>query len=714
MTGGALPVEGANELLKKFDPTRRKTFLKEAWLDRDLAWLDFNGRVLNEALDERTPLLERLKYLGIFTSNLDEFFMKRVGAMRTRAFASADPATIEEFNAHVGRLRAALYPMLLEQARCYESLRPVLARHGIRLASWQDLTDAQRAEAADYFDTHVSPALTPLSLDPSHPFPFMSNLSTSWGFELRDPATEERLNVRVKVPNRIPQWTALQADVPAGQRCYLSLQDLVRHNAHKLFPGTEIEHAALFRVSRNADVALEDDADYSLRELIEEQVRQRRFQPVVRLEFSESPWPEVRDGLMSRFELREGDVYELPGQLDYTTLFEIASLPVPELRDKPWTPMVPPALDEEADLFALIRAGDVLVHHPYESFDATVERFIRDAADDPATTTIKMTVYRFGDDTPFVRSLIKAAESGKQVACIVELKARFDEERNLHWANELQKAGDHVIYGVRGLKTHTKLALVVRREGGGLRCYAHIGTGNYHVKTARLYTDFGLFTCDPVLTRDVVNLFHYLTGYSRRPKFERLLVAPINMRQRFLELIAREAGNAQAGRPARIVAKFNQLEDLPIGEALSQASQAGVSIDLIVRGFCCLRPGVPGWTENVRIRSIVGRFLEHGRVFHFANGDADPLAGDFYIGSADWMDRNLSRRVEAIAPVDARHLRERLWEVLQVQLEDQRNAWQMQPDGGYRQLQAAKGATDVARHGSHVTLMKRTKLRLRR
>ncbi len=687
---------------------------RDAWIDRDLSWLDFNRRVLSEALDERTPLLERLKFLGIFTSNLDEFFMKRVGAMRTRAYASGSPGAIEEFNLHVATLRAALLPMLLEQARCLERLRPALAEQGIRLASWEDLTDPQCAEASDYFDRNVSPALTPLSLDPSHPFPFMSNLSTSWAFVLRDPATEERLNVRVKVPNRIPQWTVLHADVPQGQRCFLSLQDLLRHEAYKLFPGTEIEHAMLFRVSRNADVALEEDADNSLKELIEEQLRQRRFQPVVRLEFSENPLPEVRDGLRARFDLRDGDLYELPGPIDYSTLFEIASLPAPGLRDTPWTPMIPASLDEDADLFAAIRAGDVLVHHPYESFDASVERFIRDAANDPATTTIKMTVYRLGDDTPFVRSLIKAAESGKQVACIVELKARFDEERNLHWADELQKAGDHVIYGVRGLKTHTKLALVVRRESTGLRCYAHIGTGNYHVKTARQYTDFGLFTCDPVLTRDVVNLFHHLTGYSREPRFERLLVAPINMRERFVELIGREAGNARAGRPARIVAKLNQLEDLPICEALSQASRAGVPIDLIIRGFCCLRPGVAGLTENVRIRSVVGRFLEHARVFHFANGADDPLDGEFFIGSADWMDRNLTRRVEAIAPVDARQLRERLWEVLQVQLEDQRNAWQMQPDGSYVQLTAGRTASETARDGSHQALMKRTLARLRR
>ncbi len=406
-------------------------------------------------------------------------------------------------------------------------------------------------------------------------------------------------------------------------------------------------------------------------------------------------------------------MYELPGILDYTSLHEIASLPVPELRDPPWTPLPPIGMDADEDIFASIRAGDVLVHHPYESFDASVERFIRDAAGDASTTTIKMTVYRLGDDTPFVRSLIKAAENGKQVACCVELKARFDEERNLHWAEELQKAGDHVIYGVRGLKTHTKLALVVRREGDGLRSYAHIGTGNYHVKTARLYTDFGLFTCDPVLTRDVVNLFHHLTGYSRRPKFEKLLVAPLNMRERFVALIRREADHARDGRAARIVVKLNQLEDAPICEALCEASNAGVTIDVIARGFCCLRPGIAGLTENLRVRSVIGRFLEHGRVFYFANGREDPIDGDYYLGSADWMDRNLSRRVEAVAPVENRHLRERLWEVLQVQLADERNAWQMQADGTYTQLRPASRAPKLAREGTHVTLMKRARARAR-
>jgi polyphosphate kinase len=693
---------------------RRRALLAGAWFDRDLSWLEFNRRVLSEALDERTPLLERLKFLAIFTSNLDEFFMKRVGAMRTRAYASRNPATVDQFHAHMMRLREALFPMLVERAACFEQLRPALAAEGVRLARWEDLGDDQRHEACAYFDSHVSPALTPLSLDPSNPFPFMSNLSTSWGFVLRDPESTEPVHVRVKVPSTIQQWVPLRTGVPDGERAYVALQDIVRHNAYKLFPGVTVEAATLFRVSRNADIAIEEDTDNSIRELVEEQVRQRRFQPVVRLESDQSPRREIRAGLMDQFGLRDSDVYELDGPLDYTTLFEVASLPVPALRDPPWTPLVPLGLDEDGDMFAAIRAGDVLVHHPYESFDASVERFIRDAANDPSTTTIKMTVYRLGDDTPFVRSLIKAAENGKQVACLVELKARFDEERNLHWANELQKAGDHVIYGVRGLKTHTKLALVVRREGDGLRAYAHIGTGNYHVKTARMYTDFGLFTCDPAITRDVVNLFHHLTGYSRAPVFEHLLVAPLDMRDRFLGLIGREIEHARAGRPARIVAKMNQLEDLPVCEALSEASQAGVPIDLVIRGFCCLRPGVPGWTENLRVRSIVGRFLEHGRVFHFANGAADPLDGEFYIGSADWMDRNLSRRVEAVAPVRARHLRERLWEDLSVQLEDRRNAWQMQPDGSYQRLQAGADASKTAREGTHLTHMKRTRSRLRR
>ncbi|MCP5197124.1 MAG: polyphosphate kinase 1 [Gammaproteobacteria bacterium] len=692
----------------------REGLLAHAWRDRDLSWLDFNWRVLHEALDERTPLLERLKFLAIFTSNLDEFYMKRVGLLRGVAqVVSEDDPTARGGVARdrLAQIRQTVLGQLEEQACCYRDLLPALADHGIFLTGWEVLTDAQRDEAGDFFDRNVSPALTPLGLDPAHPFPFVSNLSTNWGFILHNPDTEEYVPVRVKIPTMLPSWIPLKADATPGERRFLRLEDLIRHSADKLFPGMELIDATLFRILRNAEIEL-DEEEESLREAVTEALQQRRFQPVVRMDLAPDAHPALRQGLMERFELSDDDVYELPGLLDYTGLFQIAGLDVPALRDPHWSPLPPLRLpNEEVDICAAIQAGDLLLHHPYESFDMSVEDFISDAAIDPQTVAIKMTVYRVGDDTPFVRSLIRAAEAGKQVACVIELKARFDEARNLLWAQELQKVGAHVTYGVMGLKTHTKVALVVRKEGHDLRCYAHIGTGNYHVKTARLYTDVGLLTCDPVLTTDVVNLFHYLTGCSRTPQFKKLLVAPINMRQRFLASIEREIEYHRAGQPARIIAKMNQVEDLEMARALSAASQAGVSVDLIVRGFCCLIPGVPGWTEQVRVRSIIGRFLEHSRIFHFANGQNDPLAGEFFIGSADWMHRNLSGRVEAAAPVEDRAARERLWEILDICLRDDRQAWRMQPDGAYVQSQPAEEATGPTAMGTHAWLMDLTRRR---
>jgi polyphosphate kinase len=687
--------------------------LAHAWRDRDLGWLDFNRRVLHEALDERTPLLERLKFLAIFTSNLDEFYMKRVGLLRGVAEVQSedDPAARGGARDRLAQIRRTVLEQLGDQARCYRELVPLLASHGILLAEWSELTETQREEASRFFDRNVSPALTPLGLDPAHPFPFMSNLSTNWGFILRNPDTDEYVPVRVKIPTLLPAWIPLKADLNPGERRFLRLDDLIRHSADKLFPGMELIDATLFRILRNAEIEL-DEEEASLREAVTEALQQRRFEPVVRMDFAPDANPALRQGLMERFELSDDDVYELPGLLDYTGLFQIAGLDVPALRDPHWTPLPPPRLpNEDVDIFAAIQAGDLLLHHPYESFDLSVENFISDAAIDPHTVAIKMTVYRVGDDTPFVRSLIRAAEAGKQVACVIELKARFDEARNLLWAEELQKVGAHVTYGVLGLKTHTKVALVVRKEGHDLRCYAHIGTGNYHVKTARLYTDVGLLTRDPIITADVVNLFHYLTGCSRTPHFQKLLVAPLNMRQRFLESIEREIEHHRAGRPARIVAKMNQIEDLDMARALSAASQAGVPVDLIVRGFCCLVAGVPGWTENVRVRSIIGRFLEHSRIFHFANGQDDPLAGEFFIGSADWMHRNLSGRVEAATPVEDRTARERLWEILDICLRDQRQAWLMQPDGTYVQSRPAEDATGPAASGIHAWLMDLTRRR---
>jgi polyphosphate kinase len=662
--------------------------------------------VLAEALDERTPLLERAKFLAIFTSNLDEFFMKRMAVLREQR--------TPERQQLIADLRERLLPMLRQRAECFrDHIVPGLARHRVHLRPWEALTDAQRREAGEYFDTQVSAALTPLVILPSQPFPFFSNLSLSLAFVLHDDRASESVDARVKVPAELPQWVPLTADVPPGHRVFVRLHDVIRENAHKLYPGMRLTSSTLFRLTRDAEVELDEDdeKDRNIRDLVREQIRQRRFEPAVRLEFADNADRRVQLMLQDRFKLQPRDIYALPGELDYTSLFQIASLEIPDLRDTPWHPMTPPRLDATDDLFEAIQAGDLLVNHPYESFSDSVERFIETAAHDARTLAIKMTVYRVGDDTPFVRSLIKAAEAGKQVACVIELKARFDEERNLHWATELERAGAHVTVGDFTLKTHAKVALVVRKEAGGLRSYAHIGTGNYHVRTARLYSDVGLLTCDPGVTRDVVNLFHHLTGRSEPPPFERLLVAPRTMRQRFVELIEREAEHQRAGRPARIVAKMNQIEDPEIIAALCEASRAGVPIDLIVRGFCCLRPGVPGFSESIRVRSVVGRFLEHSRIFYFAAGQTDPLEGDFFIGSADWMFRNLSHRVEVVTPVFARSAREKLWEILDVSLADRRQAWLMTSDGHYTQLRPDSETEGPEGVGTHETLMTLTRRR---
>jgi polyphosphate kinase len=674
-----------------------RTDLSEIWVDRDLGWLDFNGRVLAQALDERTPLLERVKFLAIFSSNLDEFFMKRIAVLREKL--------TPERLALLDQIREKLMPQVNQQAECFrQTITPALAAHGIVFARWQDLNDEQRREASQYFDEQVSPALTPLVIDPTHPFPFLSNLSKSLAFTLREPGREETRYGRVKVPGVLRQWVEIGS---GSAKTLISLHEIIRGNLEKLYIGMELSPATLFRVTRDAEVELDEDSeDTGLAELVQEQVRLRRYEPVVRLEFAQDADPALKATLTDRFHLLPLDVYDAKGELDYTSLFEIASLNIPALRDCSWTPIRPTAFAEaDPDVFALIRERDVLVHHPYESFDDTVEQFVATAADDPQTVAIKMTAYRIGDDTPFVRSLIRAAENGKQVACAIEIKARFDEERNLHWAAALEKAGAHVTYGVRGLKTHAKTILVVRKESGSLQSYAHIGTGNYHVRTAKLYADLGLFTCNSDITHDVVSLFHYLTGRSNPPAYSSLLVAPEGMRPRLLAMVAREIENRKQGKPARIVAKMNQLEDPELIAALVDAAGAGVPIDLIVRGFCCLCPGVPRLTEGISVRSIIGRFLEHSRIFHFAAGQEIPAAGEFYIGSADWMHRNLSCRIEVITPVRAALLRERLWEILDINLRDQRQSWVMNNDGSYTLLYPAGEGHGPETLGSHQVLM---------
>ncbi len=665
--------------------------LQEVWIDRDLSWLDFNDRVLAEALDDRNPVLERIKFLAIVTANADEFFMKRLSVLGD----SQNPDSL----ALLHQLKGKIVRTLAEQARCWkDELLPALEQNSILIRHWAELSSAQQDEAAHFFDGQISPALTPLIMSEGENFPFVSNLSTSLVF----PVGDEMLYARVKVPGTLKSWIPLSADTTAGQPVYVRLHEVIRANLPKLYPDMKIGPTALVRITRDAEVEAEDDGDNSM-DAVRRQIRQRRYEPVVRLEFTKGVDSGIRELLTSHFELSPDDVYDAPDDLDCSNLFELSGLPAPALKDTPWIPVVPPILEEHPDIFAAIRTGDFLVHHPYESFDASVERFVSQAASDPNVVAIKMTVYRVGDDTPFVRSLIKAAESGKQVACVIELKARFDEERNLHWADALVKAGAHVSFGVKGLKTHGKTALIVRKEADGLRSYVHIGTGNYHARTARLYADVGLFTCDENITRDAVALFHYLTGRSRTPAFSQVLVAPVSMRPKFLELIEREIAHKRGGRTAHIIAKMNQLEDPEMIEALCRASQEGVTIDLIIRGFCCLRPGVSGHSENIRVRSIIGRFLEHSRIYYFANGQAERLNGDFYIGSADWMYRNLSKRIEVVTPVHSPVPRQRLTEILDLCLKDKRQSWVLGGDAQYRRV-----ATDQASReepGIHQKLM---------
>ncbi|MBI5726067.1 MAG: polyphosphate kinase 1 [Planctomycetes bacterium] len=684
----------------------------QRFVSRDLSWLEFNRRVLHEAVDTRTPLLERVFFLSIFTSNLDEFFMKRVGMLKRLVedgvvTPRADGMTAAQ---QLSEIRKALLPMLQLQAGTFKDvIRPDLAQNGIKILDWSELAGDDRKAADGYFHASVFPVLTPLAVDPGHPFPFISNLSTSLAVILRHPDKQEQLFARVKIPKVLPQFVQLPNPPAGGDLRFIDLIDLIRNNLSGLFPDMTILNATPFRITRNADVERDEDDAEDLLGMVEEELRQRRFEKVIRLEHGPNPDPWVLKYLVRELDLPDQDVYEMPTLLDFTSLKQIADLAAPKLKNEPWVPITPKALaDESADIFAIIRKGDLLVHHPYESFTGSVERFVKAAVNDPAVLAIKITLYRTGDDSPFIPLLIRAAEEGKQVVCLIELKARFDEERNIYLAQALEKAGVHVVYGIVGLKTHTKTTLVVRQEPDGMRCYAHIGTGNYHVQTAKLYTDLSLLTCRKELADELIELFHYLTGISLKKKYDKLLVAPVTMKDRFIGMIEREIANKKAGRPAHIVGKMNSLEDHDICLALCRAGQAGVPVDLIIRGFCCLRPGVPGLTENVRVISVIGRFLEHSRIFYFLAGCEDPLEGEFYIGSADWMSRNLMDRVEVITPVESRPQRETLWQIIQIMLADQRQAWDMKPDGTYVQRTPADPSAPAA-IGTHRTLMELAK-----
>ena len=667
--------------------SRPKRFLAWSVLNRDLCQLEFFKRVLEEATDKSTPALEKLKFLCVFSSNLDEFFMVRVSGIK-------EMLGIEEIGTMPGELtpveqlkviRQRVLTLVDEHARCLrEEVIPELQSNGVVIAPYETLSKDEKRALAQYFMKNIFLVLTPQAVDPARPFPYISNLSLNIGLTVEgDPdqtlggakiGNEARF-VRIKVPPVVPRLIPVGED----QLKFALVEEVIEANIHSLFPSMHLSKGHLFRVTRDADVEIRDDKAADLLALIKESLRERRFGLPVRLEVSSSMPSDMVEYLVESLGIERDDVYEINGLLDVPDLMELYSIDKPELKDKPLRPIVPPALRKKESLFDAIKKQDVLLHHPYTAFGTVVD-FIKAAAEDPQVVAIKMCLYRTGKNSPIPQALIEASARGKQVTAVVEIKARFDEENNIEWATRLAESGVHVVYGLVGLKTHSKVTLVVRREEDGLRTYTHIATGNYNPTTSKLYTDLGLLTSDSVIGDDASDFFNFLTGFSMQKEYSRLLVAPLNLRDRMMALIKRETEHALAGRPACIAAKVNRLTDLDIIEALYEASQAGVKIDLIVRGACMIRPGAPGLSQTIHVRSIVGRFLEHSRIFYFENGSDE----DVYIGSADWMARNLDRRVEVVAPVLAPKLKKYLKDtVLAAYLRDNVKARVMNSDGTY-------------------------------
>jgi polyphosphate kinase len=676
-------------------------------LNRELSWLDFNARVLDLVEDPDVPLLERVKFASIFSSNLDEFFMVRVAGLLRQAgsgmsMRSADGMTPREA---LTRIRERTLELVRRQSRLWgEDLRPALGEQDIVVGSPADCTEEELAGLADLFDRELYPVLTPLAVGPGQPFPYISGLSLSLALFVRDPETGEERFARVKVPETLPRFVSI------GDRgLLLPVESVIGHFLPWLFPGMEIGEQAVFRVARDADFEVSDEAD-DLLEAVELEVRRRRFGEVVRLEVSAAMSRAMLDRLTEGLDVESSQVYPVEGMLDLADLMQVATLDRPELRDEPWTGATQARLafhNGRRDLFAEIRKGDILVHLPYDSFATSVESFVRSGVKDPDVIGMKSTVYRTSEDSPVVPALIEAAEDGKQSVCLVELKARFDERRNIEWSRALEQAGVHVVYGYHNLKIHAKTTLVVRREGDVLRRYVHVGTGNYHARTARLYEDLGLFTADEDIAADIADLFNHLTGFGRPQRFRKVLVAPFNLRNRLIEEIRGVGAAAAKGKHARIRFKVNALTDEAIIEELYAASQEGAQIDVIARGICSLRPGVPGLSETIAVRSIVGRFLEHSRVFHFEARDKVT----YLLGSADLMPRNLDHRIEVLVPVEDAKVQGELNAMFDTLLADNTQAWTLGSDGTWERLRPAKG--ERAR-GTHQALMRRTGVRSRR
>ncbi|MAZ48858.1 MAG: polyphosphate kinase 1 [Halobacteriovoraceae bacterium] len=683
-----------------FSPTGK--FNPDEFFNRELSWLEFNSRVLNEAVDERTPLLERFRFLSIYASNLDEFVMKRVGGLKGQlesdfSYKSIDGLSPQE---QLLKIREKLLVDNKLQEKTFELLKDELRKNKIELIKWEQLSSSERDFCNEHFLTKIFPILTPLSVDSGKPFPFISNLSYSFGLYLKNPLTQEVSFSRVKLPENVHKWLELPLEKDQERRL-INTSQIIKANLSTLYHGLEIVDVMPFRVTRNADWEHADEDTEDLLELVEEAVNFRRLQEPIRLECLNNCNKEMLKYLKDELQLKDTDIYFYESALDYLSSNSIADLDIPELSYPGWRPLTHMPF-QKGNIFERIRERDLFVHHPYENFVTSAERFIVEASEDPNVLSIKMTLYRTGDNSQFIRSLIEAAENGKQVVCLIELKARFDEKRNIHWARKMEDAGVHVVYGIVGLKTHTKIAMVVRKESKGqLLRYVHIGTGNYNSKTAKLYTDMGIFTIDKGITSEVNEVFNYLTGTSLKVDYQTLLVSPINAKSSFIRLIEKQAKLASQGEKVRIVAKMNSLEDAVITEALYAASQAGVQIDLIVRGFCCLKPGVKGLSENIRVISIIGRFLEHSRVFFFSSPGSE-WEGDYYIGSADWMHRNMHARVEVMAPILLSSIKEKISVFLKVLLSDKRSAWELDSSGNYLQRKGGE------KSGTHLVMMKKT------